>query len=284
MNMRELLIESLDSRWKKYKAELKTCRQNFSEESVHDFRVSIRRLLSLLEMLRSVMEYPKIRKIRRELKDQLDDLDDLRDTQTLLMDISGSIQEMPALQPFQQFLEREEKKLLKAARKDIKSLKITNLAKRVGKLQKNLQAFAQPDFEELIFSAVDEAFMVVMQRYALIDPSQPSTIHRVRIAFKKFRYMLECIHPVLQDMPQDYLKKLHNYQSAMGDIQDMEVALQRIADFSAKPSASFDLEPVLVYYQKRHSLAVLRYLEDKGEVITFWRSAPTESFPEENRK
>ncbi len=284
MNMQQLLIESLDSRWKKYKTELKTCRGNFSEESVHDFRVSIRRLLSFLEMLRSVMEYPKIRKIRRELKQQLDDLDDLRDTQTLLVDVSEAIQEIPAIQPFQQFLEGEEKKHLKAARKDIKSLKITDLSKRVRKLAQNLQAISQPGVEEGFFSAVDEAFAVVMQRYALIDPSQPATIHRVRIAFKKFRYMLECIHPVLQDMPQDYLKKLHNYQSAMGDIQDMEVALQRIADFSAKPSAFFDAEPALVYYKNRHTLAVLRYLEDKGEVITFWRTAPNELFPEEKRK
>ncbi len=92
MNMHELLIESLDSRWRKYKTELKNCRRNFSEEAVHDFRVSIRRLLAFLEMLRSILEYPKIRKIRRELKEQLVDLDDLRDTQTLLVDVSGSMQ------------------------------------------------------------------------------------------------------------------------------------------------------------------------------------------------
>lgn len=284
MNMHELLVESLDSRWRKYKIELKNCRRNFSEEAVHDFRVSIRRMLAFLEMLRWISEYPKIRKMRRELKEQLDNLDDLRDTQILLVDASESIQEIPALLPFQQFLEREEKKLLKAARKDIKSIKINNLSRRVRKLAQNLQALAQPGLEEIVFSAVDEIFKVVLQRYALIDPSQPATIHRVRIAFKKFRYMLECIHPALQDMPQDYLKKLHHYQSAMGDIQDMEVALQCIADFSAKPSASFDQEAVLGFYKKRHTLAVLRYLEDKGEVATFWRTAPTESFPEEKRK
>ena len=78
MNVQTLLLDSLNTRWGKYKAELKTCRREFSEEAVHDFRVAARRLLAFLDLLRMMFQDRGIKKTRRVLKDQLDALDDLR--------------------------------------------------------------------------------------------------------------------------------------------------------------------------------------------------------------
>jgi len=281
MNVPTLLLDSLNTRWDTYQAELKTCRREFSEEAVHDFRVAARRLLSSLDLLRALIQDPRIQKIRRILKDQLDNLDDLRDVQVLLADISEIIHEIPALHPFQEYLQHKEKKLLRAARKEIKSLKIADLSTRIRKLNKAIEAFTQTEPETGLFSAVDEAYAVVNQRYALVDPTQPTTIHRLRIAFKKFRYMIEAIYPILENPPADYLKRMHNYQATMGDIQDMEVALQELADFGEIAPADYDPEPVRSQYKERHTLALSRYIEDKGEVVTFWRSAPNQPFFEE---
>jgi CHAD domain-containing protein len=243
--------------------------------------VATRRLLSFLDLLRSILQDPGIKKIRRSLKDQLDDFDGLRDTQVLLADISEMIRETPVLQPFQGYLKHKEKKLLRAARKEIKSLEVVGLSKRIQKLHKKIESFKQAELDLDIMSAVDETFAIVNQRYALVDPNQPATIHRVRIAFKKFRYMIEAIFPMLENFPSDQLKKMHDYQTAMGDIQDMEVALQELADFEGLAPASYDPEPVRSFYKERHTLAISRYIEDKGEVITFWRSAPDQTFPQE---
>ncbi len=283
MNVQSLLLDSLNTRWDKYKAELKTCRREFSEEAVHDFRVAARRLLTFLDLLRMMFQDQGIKKTRRVLKDQLDALDDLRNTQVLLADMSEVIHEMPALQPFQEYLQHKEKKLLRAARKEIRSLKVASLAKRIRKLTQTIEAAKQTDQGTSLFSVVDEAYAVVNQRYALIDLGQPATIHRVRLAFKKFRYMLEAVSPILQDLPADHLKKLHDYQSAMGDIQDMEVALQELADFSKHAPAFYNPEPVHSYYKERHAIALAGYIEDKGEIITFWRTAPDQPFPQEKR-
>jgi len=283
MNAQTLLMDSLNTRWDQYKAELKNCRREFSEEAVHDFRVATRRLLSLLSLLRTVMQDPEIQKIRRSLKDQLDNLDDLRDTQVLLSDISEMIYEKPALQPFQEYLQRREKKLMRAAHKEIKSLKTAELSKRIRKLNQTVGELKQADLDVSIFSAVDEAFAIVIQRYALIDPNQPATIHRVRISFKKFRYMVEVIYPTLENFPADYLKRMHNYQTDMGDIQDMEAALQKLSDFEKHAPAGYDREPARSYYKKNHALAISHYIEDKGEVIIFWRSAPDQPFPQEKQ-
>ena len=67
----------------------------------------------------------------------------------------------------------------------------------------------------------------------------------------------------------------------MGDIQDMEVALHELADFEEHAPASYDPEPVHAYYKERHIIALSIYIEDKGEIITFWRPAPDQPFPEE---
>ena len=281
MNTQTLLLDSLNTRWDKYKAELKTCRVEFSEAAVHDFRVAARRLLAALDLLRAVMRDPRIQKMRRTLKDQLDDLDDLRNIQTLLADISEIIREMPALKPYQEYLQHKEKKLLRTARKEIKSIKIESLSKRTRKLSQTIEALKQTDLDTSLFAVVDESYAIVNQRFALVDPSQPATIHRVRLAFKKFRYMIEVIYPILQDIPTDYLKRLHDYQAAMGDIQDMEVALQELADFCELAPASYDPESVQNYYRERHAVALSHYIEDKSEIITFWRPAPDQPFPEE---
>lgn len=284
MNVQALLLDSLTTRWDKYKTQLKACHHEFSEEAVHDLRVVTRRLLSFLELLRAVIQDARIRKLRRILKGQLDDLDDLRDTQTLLAGISEVIRETPMLQPFQEYLKQKEKHLLRKARKAIKSLEAAGLSKRIKKLSQTIRAIKQDDLDAGLLSAVDDAYAIVIQRYALVDPTLPATIHRLRIAFKKFRYKIEVIHSILQNSPADYLKRMQDYQAAMGDIQDMEVALRELEDFGEVATASHDLETVRQYYKERHALAISRYIEDKGKVVTFWRSAPDQPFPEDKIK
>lgn len=281
MNAQTLLLDSLNTRWDKYQAELNTCRLEFSEEAVHDFRVATRRLLSSLDLLRAVMPDPRNQKTRRILKDQLDNLDDLRDVQVLLADISEGVYATTLLQPFHGYLQHREKKLLHVGHKEVRSLKIENLSKRINILSQTIEAFEQTDLDVSLLSAVDKAYAIVNQRYTLVDPGQPTTIHRLRIAFKKFRYMIEAIYPILQNPAPDYLKKLQDYQAAMGDIQDMEVALRELAGFSKRAPASYDLEPARAYYKERHIIALSSYIEDKGEIITFWRPAPDQPFPEE---
>jgi CHAD domain-containing protein len=281
MDAQTLLTDSLNTRWDKYQADLNTCRCEFSEEAVHDFRVATRRLLSFLDLLRAMMPDLRIQKMRRALKDQLDNLDNLRNVQVLLAGISEEIHEITVFKPFQGYLKRREKKLLRSAQKDIKGLKIESLSERIEKLRQTIEAYKQTDWDVSFFSAIDEAYAVVNQRYERIDPGHPATIHHLRIAFKKFRYMIEAIYPILQNPAPDYLKKLQSYQAAMGDIQDMEVALQELADFEKHAPAGYDPEPVRAYYKERHTIALLIYIKGKGEIITFWRPAPDQPVIEE---
>lgn len=274
---KQLLLDALETRWKKFRAELKTCRKEFSEEAVHDLRVATRRLLALFDLLRSVLNHIRIQKIRRALKDQLDDLDDLRDTQVMLADISEFIQEIPSLQKFQERLQKSEKKLLRKTRKRIQSRDISQLAKRVKKLSAMLADLPAELLREQIFTATDERFARVLQTHDAIDLENIPSIHKLRIAFKKFRYTIEIVNPLITNFPAANFERMHSYQSMMGDIQDLEVASQTFAELT--DASQPDLEPVTNHYASRLRTVVSRFVEDKGEAFTFWRNTPDQPFP-----
>jgi CHAD domain-containing protein len=274
----QFLLEALDQRWKNYRAELKRCRAEFSNEAVHDLRSTARRMLAFIRLLNSISPRPRLQKLNRAFKDQLDEFDALRDTQVILAEISETLQELPQLQQFQEYLQDVEKRLLKALRKKLKVIDLFDVSKRIRRMRESLKAEANGELVLQILQAVDDAFLITKQRQKWINPAQAATIHRVRIAFKTFRYMVEIVHPLLPKFPSENLKYMHDYQSLMGEIQDVEVIIQTLAEAPMQP-ASFDIEPVHRYYERRHAGAISAYLEDMNQLETFWRPAPDQPFP-----
>jgi CHAD domain-containing protein len=130
--------------------------------------------------------------------------------------------------------------------------------------------------EAAIWAAVDGAYSIVQQRHRAIRIDDAITIHRLRLAFKKFRYMVECIYPLLPNPPDQFLRRLHDYQAAMGEIQDDEVGLQMLAKFTAKHGALPAFQAAL---SELHHAHILAFVKDLDEVETFWRSTPDKKFP-----
>jgi CHAD domain-containing protein len=274
----QLLLKVLEDHWKKYLTELKRCRAEFSNEAVHDVRVALRRLLSLIQLLNFIEPRPRLRKLSSAIKSQLDEFDDLRDTQVMLAEISETIHELPELEKFYRHLERVEKKLLKDLRKKIKNLDLKEVTRRVRKTRGTLNDDAKADFAEPIIRSVDDAFLVVIQRYEQIDPVRPSTIHRLRVAFKKFRYMIEIAHPLLDDFPPENFKRMHDYQSLMGEIQDADTFLRTLDDYQVNASSPTP-EPIRRFYESRYADTISAYLNDKEMLNDFWRLSPDQTFP-----
>ena len=283
LNASQLLAEALKKAWVNYRKEIKNCRDEFSNEAVHDLRVATRRVLAIIELLNSMEPRPRFDKIIREFKDQLNEMDDLRDTQVILAEISETLNELPQLQPFEQQLQADEEKLLRTLRKKIKKFEPPDLEKRIDKTQASLEENESDDLESKALQAVDDAYQLTNERLAWVDATRAATIHRVRVAFKSLRYMIEIIHPLLKDYPNENLKRMNDYQSRMGEIQDSEVFMQTLADYSE--STSFpDMESVRRYYEQRHNEAISAYIENRNELQTFWRPAPGQSFPWEKHE
>ncbi len=283
MDAKTILLEALDTRWGKFRAELKLCRDEFSEEAVHDLRVASRRLLAFFDLLRSVLLHKRIQKIRRALKDQLDDLDDLRDTQVLLADASESLPELPELEFFKVHLQAEEKKSLKHARKSIKSRDYDKLKARVGKIREMTENLPGELLADQLLVAGDDIYARMMSAHSAVSAENIPGIHKLRIAFKRFRYVVEVIHPLVPNFPPENLERMHEYQSKMGDIQDMDTALQKLAEIRPQVEEP-GFESVVQYFRSRLSAAVASFIEDSGEAFIFWRSAPDQLFPWEKNQ
>jgi CHAD domain-containing protein len=277
-DINQFLIEALDERWKNYRAELKRCREEFSNEAVHDLRTAARRMLAFIRLLNSISPRPRLQKLRRVFKDQLDEFDDLRDTQVILAEISETLHELPQLQEFEDYLQGIETDLLKALRKKLKGIDLSEVSKRIRRMRESLKSESDPDLVSQIFEAVDSAYLLTRQRQNWINRAQASTIHRARIAFKSLRYMIEIVHPLLPNFPPDNLRRMHDYQSLMGEIQDVEIITQALADAPIQ-AADFDPEPVRSYYERRHAESIAAYADQMNQLDTFWRAAPDQPFP-----
>jgi CHAD domain-containing protein len=274
------LLVSMEERWKNYRVQLKTCRREFSEEAVHDLRIAARRLLAVLDVVRALDPHPRVQKARKALKNQLDSLDDLRDFQVMLVDVVENLEALPQLQPFVELLHKREKVFLRSARKQTKTSHPSELSRRIEKIHGMLEKYSyDEEFNARLLGVVDQAFLSAEQAYGQIDASQPATIHTLRIAFKKFRYMVEIAHPILPEYPGVYLKRMHDYQSRMGVIQDVDVLLNTLADYTESNASSLDLEPARRYYEEHRAKLIAAYLDNKGELNIFWRNAPEQSFP-----
>jgi len=273
-----LLIETLENCWKTYRSELKRCQKEASEEAIHDLRVATRRLLALVDTLRVISPHPRLQKLRRTFKNQLDSLDDLRDTQVMLIEVSEEVDTLPELALFQKYLTKRETRLLKSTAKSIRSFQITNVRKRLDSTRKALLKMGNENQQQkALLPIVDDVYETTLRRFRRIEPTRPATIHHTRVAFKKFRYMVEIVYPLIPNFPEANFKSMHAYQDRMGAIQDLEVLLSTFDDFSEKDS-SYDPEPVRRYYQQRHTEAVNTYLENTHQINIFWRPGPETPF------
>jgi CHAD domain-containing protein len=183
------LLDGLEKSWREYLKELKRFREEFSNEAVHDLRVATRRMIAIVQLLHSMTPRPRLQKIIRTLKEHVGDLDDLRDTQVILVAISETIQKRQ---------QRQEDSLLRTLRKRLRKFGTRELAKRVWKAHDSLRREIDNDLQSGILRAVDEAHMMTNQCLSAVDLTHPMTIHRVRIAFTKFRYTVELINSCFQ--------------------------------------------------------------------------------------
>jgi CHAD domain-containing protein len=274
----QLLVDSLEKSWRKYRTELKRCREEFSREAVHDLRVATRRILAVMKLLHCLSPRPRLQKIMRSFKDQLDEFDDLRDTQVILAEISETIQELPGLESLQKRQRHEEDKYLRNVRKRIGKFNTKELSRRISKTHDSIRTAGGNDLETDILRAVDDAFTITKQRLEVVDLARPSTIHRVRIAFKNFRYTVEIVHPLLKGFPNTNLKYMQDYQSLMGEIQDAEVFLQTLNDH-AEHGPFPDSDAVLQYYERREAEAISAFAKAMNLLYSFWRLTSDQPFP-----
>ena len=269
------LGDSLQTQWRRYRKRLKRCQKHFSEDAVHASRVETRRLLSTLELLGAFIPERDLRKARRDLKRHLDTFDQLRDTQVQLTYVGRMAGTFPEAWPFHDWLRVRKARFTCKTRKAVKQIKTQRLGRRLAALEKQIRHQRKQLSREQAFvtvrRAINRAFARVAQLCRRVRAKDTRTIHRTRIAFKRFRYMVEAMAPLLPAVTQEHHRALRGYQCMMGDIQDMEVLLAALDKFVQKEEMNVASARRLKKELLRWRLMLIQvYLNASGRLRRFW--------------
>jgi CHAD domain-containing protein len=270
------LSNTLRRRWESYRAQLRACQDDFSEETVHELRVATRRLIAQFVMLECVTPGKTAAKARRVLKRRLKSLGELRDTHVQRMFVERKLARFPELILVREFLQRQERRVERAAAAKVKGFKARKLEKCISALERHLASRpVQPRRPErlatIVAQATTKAFEEVVERRRAIDPANAASVHRTRIAFKKFRYMVESLSPEFTGLGKRELRALARYQRRMGILQDLEVMQHCITGF-VQQHRRMDplLTPFTRHLQTMRARALRSFLKSADDLFQFW--------------
>jgi CHAD domain-containing protein len=112
-----------------------------------------------------------------------------------------------------------------------------------------------------------------------IDRDNPATIHKLRLAFKKFRYTIEALEPIINVTKHD-LKVLHAFQTVMGKIQDNCIIHRNLSSHIENqiiiPKVRFS--PVLNEILRQRELLINSFMNRINIISNFWESKRTDLF------
>jgi CHAD domain-containing protein len=271
------LGESLREQWRRYRQRLKRCQRRFSEEAVHDSRVETRRLLATVELLAAFVRGRELRQARRALKSHLDSFDRLRDTQVQLASVALVPRDFSARSPFRAWLLKREARYIRETRKAVRKIRTRRLGRRLRAFEKELRRFRRNTPIDRAFGIAQDGIQGAFARVALlcrrVNGEDTATIHRTRIAFKRFRYMVEALAPLLPSVTEEHRKAMRGYQSMMGDIQDVEVLLAALGRYINKSGSDADAQRLRAEFERRRGQLIRVYLNAADGLRKFWPPA-----------
>ena len=198
----KFITDALDIEWNNYTKYLRAFLEKASVNNVRDLRVSIRRLMTSIDLIERFTPDNMLLRARATLKEQLSELSDLRDAHVEMVAARRFLKELPELKEFNDALLDRESSYLSAAKKLLsKSDKrfIENAINRVKIRLSTTRAITNATgAHKIIEAAIDSSFDVVNKKLEFVNLADYSTIHNVRLAFKPLRYMIEMLQPLIQ--------------------------------------------------------------------------------------
>jgi CHAD domain-containing protein len=200
--------------------ELDKAAQELAPDPVHDLRVALRRCRSMAEGLRAIDPDLSWKKMRKAGKELFTALGELRDVQVMMQWTTkiGAADDPVTLALLDNF--RQQEPTLKQhvheafARFDRRQWErwAQSLPSRAARVPLGGEAFQCLALERLARAR--------RMQSAALKPGNVAALHRLRIALKKFRYVVENFLP---DRHEQWAQGLKQMQDLLGDIHDLDV-------------------------------------------------------------
>jgi CHAD domain-containing protein len=275
--MADGLLSSLDQSWKNFSGAWKSARTKSSEKAVHDLRVSTRRLIAMLELAKAVSGDTEIPKLQRRFKKVLKRMGPLRDTQVLLVNLSR-VQKSGLVNKFKKTLEQRERHEIDGIRDELERGRKQKLSKAVEDVRVEFCNVESELGNEKIHRSVDRVLALrrnellkAERRFHRSQPVSEDLLHEMRIALKKFRYVIEAAQPMLDDSAKQRAKEMHSFQQLIGESRDVELLRTALEKWASKRGRIIAIVPALDHLQQiRDSLLkkVVNSLTELEQTLT----------------
>jgi triphosphatase len=242
----------LHRHWKQISTNWKKVQQESSVESVHDLRVGIRRMITVLEFF-AVFEPADLKlisKMRKRFKKTLALLGPLRDVHVAQVGIQ-KLKSLRSHPQFGGFLKREAaaemkrvvRKLTNRKRNDLRD-SMDTLAKRARNIRSDEADSRIPPMAEML---IRKRTRRLENARRLFRPSSGASLHKMRIAVKKLRYCFETIAELFGTSGPAGLKAIEVNQKQMGTLRDLQLLEGRFRRWERNrhPMKSDSIQPIL---------------------------------------
>jgi CHAD domain-containing protein len=220
---------------------------------VHDLRVATRRLIATIDLLQTVAPSGSIEETRRQFRRVLKTMGPLRDTQVQLLRVKEMLPGFSSLEPFYTILMLRERRILKQIAQRLMKVSEprlrTNLTQCLFHMRRLFRnAHVRRAVETALEGAVAAAYVRVASMRNQLGRNNPAAVHKMRVAFKKFRYVSEIVQPGIE---RNVRKAMNAYQTTMGDLHDVEVLVENVKTFSAQQARPAVLLPVQLELERQ---------------------------------
>jgi CHAD domain-containing protein len=219
----------------------------------------------------------RLRKRIRTLRVLLKAFNDLRDVQVQILTVRSMRRRFPVLNGYAAELRHRQMALIRKGRVVINKIPRQDLVKGVGDAGESLFAFyggpgARRAAAGILVGSAAVAFGKVLERRGDLSSSDPRSIHRMRVAFKRFRYTVELARPLLPWADRKHGKAMDAFQTEMGDIQDLEVLTGNLREFALlRPRGTTSaFLPVFQYLSMLRKKKVDAFLRSADDVQSLW--------------
>lgn len=266
---------ALDERLGVFMARLRQARRRATEPAIHDLRVSMRRLIAVLELAKEVVPDAGVAPLCRKLRRSLKGFNAVRDIHISLLAARELQRAVPAVRAYMGALRRREVVLLRECGASLRSIDERSVERSVATVQQSLfTAAADPAIAAampaVLRGSMGRVYVRAVRALRNVNAADAATIHRLRVSFKKVRYAVEVLAPLTGGFPKALKKWMGEYQTLMGEVQDCEVMIAGARRFASTPVAGRRIRMIAVQeaLAVRKNKALAAFLQRAGELET----------------
>jgi len=270
--MDDSLLSSLDQSWKNFSGAWKSARTKSSEKAIHDLRVNTRRLIAILDLAKAVSGDAEIAKLQRRFKKVLKRMGPLRDTQVLLVNLSR-IPQRGLVGDFKKTLEQKERREIDGIRDELSRRRKQKLSKAVEDVRGGVCNLQVKLGREKVHRSIDRVLssrrnelLKAERRFHRSQPISEDLLHAMRIALKKFRYVIEAAQPLLDDSARQRAKEMHAFQQLIGESRDVELLRAALEKWANKRGKVIAVVPALDRLQEKRDNLLKKIFESLTEL------------------